>query len=297
MRGRARTTFIVSFLAPSVALFGLFVCVPVVQAFHFSLYRWSGLSSVKTFVGLENFRALFKDSVFRQTVVHNLTFLVVGGGLILLLALLIAHCLQGKGKAVSFLRGTFLLPQIISLVVVAVLWMFVYYPDAGLLDGLLKLLHLQRLSRAWLGESSTALWAMVAVFVWQGLGFYVMLLSAGLRGIPEEVLEAATLDGASGLRRFRKVTLPMLWSIMRVAVVYVAINSLNVFALVYLMTQGGPDRKTEVMLTYLYEQGFKNNEFGFATAIAVANFAIVMGVSLLILAAFRKDPQEARAAR
>jgi N-acetylglucosamine transport system permease protein len=197
---------------------------------------------------------------------------------------------------VSFLRGVFLLPQIISVVVIAVLWMFVYQPNSGLLDGVLDVTHLQRLSRPWLGDSSTALWAVVTVFVWQGLGFYVMLLSAGIRGIPLEVSEAAKLDGADGFRRFRKVTLPMLWSITRVAVVYLVINSLNVFALVRLMTQGGPDRHTETMLTYLYEVGFKNSEFGLATALAVANFAIVMGVSLLVLAVFRRDPQEARSA-
>jgi N-acetylglucosamine transport system permease protein len=158
----------------------------------------------------------------------------------------------------------------------------------------LNLLHLGGLTKDWIGEGSTALWAVTAVFIWQGLGFYIMLLSAGIRGIPEEITEAAKLDGAAGIKRFRKITLPMLWSIMRISVVYLVINGLNIFALVALITKGGPDRKTEVMLTYLYEQGFKNWEFGYATVLALVNFAIVMTLSWIVMAAFGRDPQEAR---
>jgi N-acetylglucosamine transport system permease protein len=109
------------------------------------------------------------------------------------------------------------------------------------------------------------------------------------------VHEAALLDGVEGFRRFRTITLPMLWGVMRVAMVYVVINALNVFALVFLMTVGGPDRRTETMLTYLYEQAFKNSEFGYGTALAVANFAIVMLLSGCVMALFRRNPQEARA--
>ena len=121
-----------------------------------------------------------------------------------------------------------------------------------------------------------------------------MLFSAGLRGIPAEVQEAAELDGALGWRGFWKVTWPMLWSIKRIAVVYVVINVMNAFALIFIMTSGGPDRSTEVMLTYLYEQAFKNSQYGYATALAVINFVVAMLLSVIILFIYRKNPEGAR---
>jgi N-acetylglucosamine transport system permease protein len=116
-----------------------------------------------------------------------------------------------------------------------------------------------------------------------------------LKGIPQEVNEAADLDGAKGMTKFWRVTWPMLWSVKRVAIVYIVINVMNIFALVYLMTKGQPDRKTEVMLTYLYEQAFTNGQFGYATSLAVANFVVAMGLSLILMFVFRKNPEGARA--
>lgn len=289
----ARGVFIASFVAPAVALYGLFVIVPVMEAFAYSLFRWRGISAHKDFVGLENFHRLLEDPVFAQALMHNLVFLLVGGSVILVLGLAIAHAVHGSGGWARAMRSVYLFPQIISGVVVAVLWMFIYNPSFGVLNGLLKSLRLERLAMDWLGTPDTALWAVIVTFVWHGVGFYIMLFSAGLRTIPLEVHEAAVLDGAEGLYRFRTVTLPMLWAVLRVATVYATIGAMNVFALVFLMTTGGPDRRTETMLTYLYEQAFKNSEFGYATALAVANFVLVMTLSGLVLGVLRRDPQEA----
>jgi ABC-type sugar transport system permease subunit len=122
-----------------------------------------------------------------------------------------------------------------------------------------------------------------------------MLFSAGLRAIPEEVTEAAELDGARGMKRFLQVTWPMLWSIKRVAIVHLTITVMNVFVLVYIMTNGGPDRATEMLLTYLYQNAFTDSDYGYATAIAVANFGLVMILSVLILLAYRRNPEASRA--
>lgn len=292
---RSRGWFVAGFLLPATLLYAVLVIVPVVQAFGFSLYRWRGISADREFVGLENFVRLARDEVFRQCLSHNLTFLLAGGLAILVLSIAIAHAVQGHGRFERALRGVYLFPQIISMVVVAVLWMFVFNKSFGMLDVLLRALHLGKFAHDWLGEPEYALPSVIAVFVWHGLGFYIMLFAAGLRTISDDVREAALLDGAEGLRRFGAITLPLLWPVLRVAVVYLIINSLNVFALVSLMTNGGPNRHTEVMLTYLYEHGFKNSDFGYATALAVANFAVVMLLSGVALAAFRRDPQEARA--
>jgi N-acetylglucosamine transport system permease protein len=293
MSKRGRGTFIAAFLAPAVLLYAVFVCYPVVDAFRDSLYRWRGVSANRTFVGMENFKRLAGDKIFWTASLHNLFLLFFGGLFILTVAIGIAHLLQKETKLVSYARGIFLLPQMVSLVVVAVLWEFIYDPAFGLLNFMKH--GSGGAGNAILADSHTALPGVGIAFVWHALGFYIMLYAAGLRSIPQEVNEAAMLDGAQGFLRVRKVTMPMLWSISRVAVVYLVINSLNVFALVFLMTQGGPDRKTEVMLTYLYEQAFTNYEFGYATALAVANFALVMALSLVVMLVFRRDPQERRA--
>jgi N-acetylglucosamine transport system permease protein len=292
MEKRGRTPFIITFLFPAVALYGLFVIWPVAQAFVFSLFRWRGISEQRTFVGAENFRALVGDPVFWRSVEHNLLLLLGAGAAIMALSLAVAHALQGNSRLVRMLRGVYLFPQVISLVVVAILWTFIFNPSFGLLTSGLHRIGLGRWTVPWLGTPSTALAAVAVTFVWHGLGFYIMLFSAGLRQIPDDVSEAARLDGAEGLTRFRCVTFPMLWSVTRVAIIYLAIQALNIFALVFLMTQGGPDRSTEVMLTYLYETAFRHSEFGLATALAVANFIIVMGISGIVMLILRRDPQE-----
>jgi N-acetylglucosamine transport system permease protein len=295
MSGRSRGIFIAGFLLPATALYALFVVLPVVQAFVFSTYRWRGISENRTFVGLENFRQLFTDPIVWLALRHNLLLFVGTSIVILALALALAHAIGHSSGTARFLRAVYLFPQVISLVVVAVLWMFILNPSFGILNGALKAVGLESWAIAWLGEKRTALAAVGVAHVWHALGFYIMLFSAALRTIPHEVMEAATLDGAAGVVRLRYVTLPMLWAVLRIALVYMAIGTMNIFALVFLMTQGGPDRATEVMLTYLYEQAFKHSEFGYATALAIVNFMVVMALSGAILALLRHNPQEGRA--
>lgn len=291
---RGRAAFVVSFLSPAILLYGLFVVWPLLEAFHLSLFQWRGVSAKKTFVGVQNFTDLGHDGVFWVALKNNLWMLFAGGLALIVLGVSIAHAMRAKGKISKGIRAIVLFPQVISMVVVAILWMFLYNPAFGLINSGLRGVGLEGWAKAWLGESGTALPAVIVAFVWYAVGFYIMLFSAGLRSIPEEVTEAAELDGSEGWHRFQHITWPMLWSMKRVAFTYVVIMVMNVFALVYLMTQGGPDRSTEVMLTYLYQQAFTNNKFGYATALAVANFAVAMALSLGVLAYFRRDPQERR---
>ncbi|GIV14621.1 MAG: sugar ABC transporter permease [Armatimonadota bacterium] len=295
MRGRERGIFVTGFLLPATVLYVLFVVLPVVQAFVFSLYRWRGISANRTFVGLENFRQLFADPIVWLAIRHNLLLFVGTSVVILSLAIALAHAIGHDTSTARFLRSVYLFPQVISLVVVAILWMFILNPSFGILNATLKAVGLEKWAIAWLGERSTALASIGVAHVWHALGFYIMLFAAALRTIPPDVMEAATLDGAMGLTRLRYVTLPMLWAVLRIALVYMAIGTMNIFSLVFLMTQGGPDRATEVMLTYLYEQAFKHSDFGYATALAVLNFVLVMTLSGAILALLRHNPQEGRA--
>ncbi|MCW5943019.1 MAG: sugar ABC transporter permease [Fimbriimonadaceae bacterium] len=293
MKGRGRVAFIVSFLAPAAIVYAGLVLVPLIRAFEFSMFRWRGVSNKRTFIGDENFRNLFQDRAFATALTNNLMLLVGCGVAVVALALLVAHGVRGEGRLRKILRSIYLFPQVVSVVVVAVMWQFIFNPH-GLFNAGLRAVNLSKWTHTWLGESAWALPAVGVAFVWYALGFYIMLFAAGLEGIPHEVNEAAELDGSKGWHRFWRVTWPLLWSVKRVAVTYLTINVMNTFAIVYLMTRGGPDRKSEVMLTYLYEQAFVNSQFGYATALATGNFLVVMVLSLAILFVFRRNPVEAR---
>lgn len=296
MNKRGRGLFIVSFLAPAVLIYTGVVIYPLIQSFALSTYQWRGLSNRKTYVGAGNFVKLAHDDIFWKAVRNNISLLVVGGIIILAIAVSVAHGIQGNSRLSKTLRSIVLFPQMISLVAVSILWLFILNPEFGLVTSFLNAVGLKGLVHTWLGESQTALPSVGVAFAWYAVGFYIMLFAAGLKSIPADIYEASALDGAVGLRRFWKVTWPMLWSVKRIAVVHLAITVVNVFALVYLMTQGGPDHSTEVMLTYLYSNAFQYSQFGYATAIAVANFVIVMLIAVAILMAFRRDPSEPRTA-
>lgn len=292
---RGRTGFIVAFLSPAIALYSVLVLYPLAQAMLLSLYRWRGVSANRKFVGLENFKKLALDDAFRQSLGNALWLLVVALVAIFVGGLAAAHALNHSGRTARLVRGLILFPQVVSIVAVAVLWEFMLLPDPkmGLVNGFLALFGVK--GHAWLGESATALPGVAVAFVWHALGFYVLLFLAGIKGIEGETLEAAELDGSTGLHRLRTITWPLLWSVKRIATTYLVINVLNVFALVLLMTNGGnPDRHTEMPLSYLYEQAFENSQFGYATSVAVIDFMLAMLLSLLVMAAYRRNPTEAR---
>ena len=291
-----RAVFRTAFLAPAVLVYAVFVVYPLLQAAAISLYRWKGVSSRRKFVGLENYGRLLHDEALRQSLGNALWLLAVSLVAVFVGGLAAAHALNGTDRAARTVRGLILFPQVVSIVAVAVLWSFMLdpRPDVGLVNGALALVGIR--GPTWLGDPHTALPAIAATFVWHALGFYVLLFLAGIRGIDASTMEAAALDGSTGLHRLRTVTWPLLWSVKRVATVYLVINVLNVFALVLLMTHGGePDRHTETPLTYLYERAFENSQFGDATAIAMVDFALAMILTLLVLAAYRRNPTEARA--
>lgn len=275
-------------------LYGIFLLIPLVQSVQYSMYDWSGLSGGAKLIGTENFVRLSQDKVFLSALSHNLLLAVVGGVVAISLSLIAAHAIQGSTRLHKSVRALYLLPHVTSLVAVSILWMFLFNPNYGLFTGIVEAVGI-RPAPAWLGDKRTALPSVGLTYVWYMMGFYVMLFSAGLKGIDDEVFQAATLDGSEGFHRFRKVTWPLLWSIKRVATLNFVIGAMNTFALVFLMTNGGPDRSTEVTMTYLYEQAFQNSRMGYASSIAVVNMLVVMSLVLGLMAVMRKDPTRSRA--
>jgi N-acetylglucosamine transport system permease protein len=284
---------IVVFLAPALILYGTFFVYPMLHAILLSLYRGSPESGQYTYVGAENFRTLLSnDPMFWICVRHNLEFVVFAGTSTIVLALSLALALTRCGPGRSFFRVVFLFPNVMAVVAVAILWSFVFNPSFGVLNGLLRMAGLEHLARAWMGEPHTALPAIMVIQVWAQTGFYMVLFYAGLLRIPADYLEAARIDGANAFQEFRHVTLPLLSEILKIAVIYVIINSINVFALVFLVNEGTTAKYTNVLLTYLYESGFRNGMHGYACAIAVAMLVMVLGAGYLVNRLFRDKTVE-----
>ncbi|NPV79227.1 MAG: sugar ABC transporter permease [Firmicutes bacterium] len=279
-----RTLLIVSFLFIPMTLHTVFFAYPVLSAFRVVLYKWSGLSWEMTYIGLRNFLQLLSDPVFPLALRHNLTLLLVAGPIVYFLALFILFLLnlpwvKGRRGFISI----FYFPAIISEVAVALVWVFIYNPQFGLLNGILRAVGLGAYQRAWLGESRLAFPSMMGIVIWGGLGGLILYLQAGLQRIPTSLYEAAKIDGAGNLQIFLKITLPLLWEILRILIVLSVIGYLQAFGIFFVAKElaVGIDLNTVVLGTYIYYQAFQNFNFGYATAIAMVVMVIVMAATIL----------------
>lgn len=283
--------FAIGFLAAPLALYIVFVVSPYLQAFYISLTNWQGMGASPSLVGLSNYAALFRDSDVWGALWHNAILLVTLPVLTIGLALFFAFMLNAGGRVrggkAGGVRGSgaykivYFFPYVLSIAIIAVLWQFIYNPRIGLLNGVLNSVGLGSWTRIWLGDPNWALWALLAVLLWNGVGFYVVLFTAGMQSIPADLYEAALLDGAGRATTFFRLTLPLLWDTVQTSLVYIGITALDAFAVVSIMTQGGPDGSTEVISHLLYQTAFRYSQFGYASAMGVLLFFISM-----ILAAF-----------
>jgi len=288
---------IVPFLLPAMILYGVFVLYPYGQAIYLSLTSWRGLTANKPWVGLANYRALWHDARFVEDLGRNARFLVALPLFTIAIALTFAALFTQGGRAVrgaSFYRIVFFFPQIISTVIVAILWSYVYTPNIGLLNGALGSVELGGLKRVWLGDDKLILWSIAAVAIWSAVGFYMVIYMASMQSIPDSFYEAATLDGASRWRSFRDITFPLIWETIRTTMVYMAIGALDMFALVNVMTGGGSGtgRKAEVASLYMYNQAFTKSRWGYASAIGVVLLVLTLLLSLVVMRLTKRETYE-----
>ncbi|RKN50576.1 carbohydrate ABC transporter permease [Micromonospora endolithica] len=289
---------IVTFLVPPVLLYVVFVVSPYLQAFQISTTDWLGYSADANFVGLENFRNLWRDDYVWNALQNNAILLVLVPVVTIVLGLFFSSMLTmggRKGRAgiggvrgTAFYRTVYFFPQVLSVVIIALLWKEVYHPNKGLLTSALNGIGLS--APTWLGDPATAFWCVLAVMVWSNVGFYVVLFGAAMSAIPKEIYEAVMLDGASRLTTLRKVTIPLLWDTVQVAWVYLAIFALDGFILVQLMTNGGPNFSTDVIGVRMYDTAFgSETKFGYASAMGVVMFFLTLSVAVLALRAGRRE--------
>ncbi|MFM1652424.1 carbohydrate ABC transporter permease [Brevibacillus sp. B_LB10_24] len=273
------------YVLPATVLILVFIFLPIVMNFGYSLFRWNAFSTERVFVGVEYYRRLFTDPVFYVALKNNALYAVisivfqVGGGLI------VAAILEEKfmRRLQPFFRTVFFIPSVMSLAVVGLMWQLLYNPDIGLINSALKAAGLGDLAHAWLGDSKTAIFAVIAVSQWQFTGYIAMLFLIAMHKIPSELYEAAMIDGASRIQTFFHVTIPQIKEMILVAATITVIGAFKVFDEVYVMTFGGPGRSTEVLGTMLYRSAFRNDEMGYASTIATVIFVITLILSLLQL--------------
>lgn len=279
-----RNAFIIFFLLPTFLFFCLFTLYPIVKGIHISLFDWSGSSKNMDFIGLDNFRELFSDPII-WTAIKNDYFLVVGKviGIMLLATFFAIAVTRLKVAGSKFYRVLFFIPNIISVVVIGVLWRFVYNPNLGFLNSFLSLFSTEPVQIAWLGTENLAMWSLLWPSIWAGIGFYMILLIAAILSIPADLYEAANLDGASQGKQFWSVTLPLIWEQMKVSILHIVMTTLNgSFIIVWIMTEGGPDNSTQVMGSYLYQMGFRQYHMGYAAAIGVLILVLSLITTLVL---------------
>lgn len=283
MKDKNKVIFILATVLPGFLLTVFFMIIPTLKGFYLSFFEVSGMSQSGKFIGMDNFKYIVTDHDFSAALGNTLKLMLVVPIFTLSLSLIFAVLLtQGKLKEKSFYRVVLFLPSVISLTVVAILWSFIFHPTMGVLNSVLSFVGLGKLQHAWLGDAKTSLWAIAVTLVWQAAGYYMVMYIAGIDGIPPELYESATLDGAGGLRRFFSITVPFLWEIVRITFVLAIGGVINIsFILSSVMTNGGPGNSSYVLLQYMYSQAFGNANFGYAMSIAVIIMMISFGMSYL----------------
>jgi raffinose/stachyose/melibiose transport system permease protein len=267
-------------LGPALVLFVGFVLVPIGIAVFYSLYSWNGFGPLTDFVGLQNYADAFGGGVFRGAIVHNVIIAVLSIVIQLPLSIGIALLLDRTLKGRTVLRMVVFAPYVLSEAITAVIWLLMLQPH-GFVDEILDGVGLGGLVHQWVADPGIVLYTLFVVMTWKYLGFGIILLLAGLQGVPPELREAAALDGATAWQTTRHVVLPLLGPTIRIWVFLSVIGSLQLFDLVWIMTLGGPANASTTMATYLVDHGFKRYEFGFGSAVAVVLFAICFVFALV----------------
>jgi len=260
-------------LVPAAIEIGL-VFWPALNSFYLSLTKWNGLGAPEQ-VGLDNYRDLFSDDVFREALGNNVIWAVGFGGLSVAGGLALAVALNKPRRGVGIYRSAIYLPMVFSLAVTGLFWRVQYQPD-GTVNTLLGAVGLESLERQWLADPKTALYAVLVAAVWRQVGYVMVLYLAGLKGTDPSLDDASAVDGAGPWQRFWYVTWPQLRGVNTVVFAVTVIDSLRTFDIVWAMTQGGPYHSSELLSTYMFQQGFTFLNLGYASAVAVVIFALAI---------------------
>jgi raffinose/stachyose/melibiose transport system permease protein len=264
---------------PALLVYGLFVLVPIAQAMWFSLFQWNGLGPLEDFVGLDNYVRALNDRVFQMAAWHNTLIVLLSLFVQIPFALWLALMLNQRFRGRTVLRLLFFTPYVISEVITGVVWRLLLVPN-GLVDQVMTNVGAGALVQEWLADRSIVMLTIFVVISWKYFGFHMIIMLAGLQGIPRELEEAAAIDGASRWQTVRRVTIPLLAPTIRVSVFLSIIGAIQLFDLVWATTRGGPFNASNTMATYLVTVGIERTQLGFGSAVAVILFLISLVVAV-----------------
>jgi raffinose/stachyose/melibiose transport system permease protein len=271
---------IIAFVAPALIVYLTFVILPVALAAVYSFFNWNGLSALDRFIGFDNYVRALSDPVFQSSVGHNFAIvglsLLIQGPLAIGIALLLNRRLRGR----TVFRVLIFVPFVLSEVIAGLAWKLLLQPH-GPFDGVIEALGLGGLRQLWLADQNVVFGTLFVVLCWKYLGFAIILFLAGLQGVPEELSEAAQIDGASWWQTQRHITIPLLGPTVRIWAFLSIIGSLQQFDMVWILTGGGPVNATSTMATYMVQYGFQRSQLGFGSAVAVILFVISLAFALL----------------
>ena len=276
-----RTAFLWLCVAPAVILFTVFMVIPTLNVFRLSLFQRSTFNPNETFIGLDNFRMLLKDTVFIRSLQNTLLLIVVVTLFTMASALIFAGILtREKLKGQNFFRVVFYIPNILSVVVISGIFSAIYDVDKGLLNSFLSLFGQDGI--LWKGEQHV-ITSIIIAMVWQAVGYYMVMYMASMSAVPQSVYESSGLDGANRLTQFFRITIPLIWTNIRTTLTFFIISTINMaFLFVSAMTGGGPNNASNVTLLYMYNQKNLGGGYGYAMAIGVVLFLVSFGLSALV---------------
>ncbi len=280
-----RSDFIagVLFILPALVIYLFYFVFPIPASAFYSFYRWNGITKDMHYLMFGNWSALFQDPVFWQSLYNNLILVVASIAFQIPFGMVLGLLASSRMSGIRLFKLLYFVPMMLSAVAIGITWKFIYEPNYGLLNTLLSGIGLQSLTQGWLGESSLALGSVIATICWQYTPFYMVIFAAAISGIPEELKEAAYIDGASKARTFFAIMLPLLSGTVKTAAILSLTGSLKYFALIFVMTEGGPNHASELMATYMYKQAFTSFRMGYGSTIAVFMFIISFALTLIVL--------------
>ncbi|BAY99169.1 binding-protein-dependent transport systems inner membrane component [Tolypothrix tenuis PCC 7101] len=283
------------FLLPALLILGLTVFWPALQAFYLSFTSYEDISQPPQWIGIANFLKLWQDTVFWQTLTNTFLYLVGVVPILVIAPLGLAILVNQKLRGMNWFRAAYYTPVVISMIVAGIAWKWLY-AENGLLNQFFKALGMFPEGIPWLtspnklfGILPISLASVMAVTIWKGLGYYMVIYLAGLQSIPGDVYEAAAIDGSDGIRKHLDITIPLMKPYLALVAVISAISATKVFEEVYIMTQGGPLNSSKTIVYYLYEQAFTNLEISYACTIGLVLFLIILGLSILRLIISRES--------
>ena len=281
---KSRTTYLL-FIAPAFFLFIIFFIIPTIQTFLNSFYYWNG-TMARRFAGLNNFISLFEDKNILMPLRNSLYWIMNSVFIVLPLSFIFALIIQSKVKGYRLFRTIFYLPVIISEMAIAIIWGFMFNTQTGVINELLKGINMESLIQGWLYDPKIAIFSCLAVNTWAYASAYMIIYLGEMKSIPEEVYEAASIDGAMGFRRVVSITIPMMWDTIKVTVYLSICAGLQQFGLVYGLTGGGPGDSTQTLGTYMYQLAYRDLYFGYSSVISllilIISYAIITTSNLLM---------------